>query len=150
MSRINQKPAVADLHRQQILKAAEVLFTEKGYEHTRIEDISRASGYSRRTLYAYYQSKEDILCHIVEKGLLLLKQELESAVEQQGNFMARYRAMCTALWHYQQSCPHSLEQVNRAKAGELETGDPLPVVGRILHLGTEINRLMASAHQNAQ
>ena len=53
MSRINQKPAVADLHRQQILKAAEVLFTEKGYEHTRIEDISRASGYSRRTLYAY-------------------------------------------------------------------------------------------------
>ena len=62
MSRINQKPAVADLHRQQILKAAEVLFTEKGYEHTRIEDISRASGYSRRTLYAYYQSKEDILC----------------------------------------------------------------------------------------
>ena len=150
MSRINQKPAVADLHRQQILKAAEVLFTEKGYEHTRIEDISRASGYSRRTLYAYYQSKEDILCHIVEKGLLLLKQELESALEQPGNFMDRYRAVCMALWNYQQSCPHSLEQVNRAKAGELETGGPLPVIGRILNLGTEINRLMAEFLQKGK
>ena len=150
MSRINQKPAVADLHRQQILKAAEVLFTEKGYEHTRIEDISRASGYSRRTLYAYYQSKEDILCHIVEKGLLLLKQELESALEQPGNFMDRYRAVCMALWNYQQSCPHSLEQVNRAKAGELETGGPLPVIGRILNLGTEVNRLMAGFLQKGK
>ena len=64
--------------------------------------------------------------------------------------MARYRAMCTALWHYQQSCPHSLEQVNRAKAGELEMGEPLPVVGRILDLGTEINWLMAGFLQKGK
>ena len=62
---IPKKEAVAALHREQIMKAAEALFTEKGYEQTTIDDISKASQYSRRTLYAYYESKEDILYHII-------------------------------------------------------------------------------------
>lgn len=60
------------------MKAAEKLFSEKGYEQTTIEDISKASEYSRRTIYAYYESKEDILHHIVEKGLIELKMTLKT------------------------------------------------------------------------
>lgn len=43
MGRENKKEAVAALHREQIMKAAEKLFSEKGYEQTTIEDISKAS-----------------------------------------------------------------------------------------------------------
>ena len=60
MGRENKKAAVAALHRQQILSAAEKLFAEKGFEQTTIGEISEASAYSRRTIYAYYTSKEDI------------------------------------------------------------------------------------------
>ena len=62
----NRKEAVAALHRARIMTAAERLFSEKGYALTTIEDISKASEYSRRTIYAYYDSKEDILHHIIE------------------------------------------------------------------------------------
>lgn len=37
------------------------LFLEKGYAQTTIEVISKASEYSRRTIYAYCESKDDIL-----------------------------------------------------------------------------------------
>ncbi len=62
------------------MKAAEKLFSEKGYEQTTIEDISKASEYSQRTIYVYYESKEDILYHIIEKGLIELKQNIENVI----------------------------------------------------------------------
>lgn len=69
MGETNKKEAVAALHRARIMTAAEKLFSEKGYEQTTIEDISKESEYSRRTIYAYYESKDDILHCIIEKGL---------------------------------------------------------------------------------
>lgn len=56
-SQNNQKQAVALLHQAQILKAAERLFAEKGFHQTAIADISTASGYSRRTICANFESK---------------------------------------------------------------------------------------------
>ena len=41
----NQKEAVAALHRERMLAAAEELFQQKGFEQTTIDDISKASGY---------------------------------------------------------------------------------------------------------
>ena len=58
MGRENKKDAVAALHKEQIMKAAEKLFSEKGFIQTTIDDISKASEYSRRTIYAYYESKD--------------------------------------------------------------------------------------------
>ena len=77
MGEANKKEAVAALHRARIMTAAEKLFSEKGYEQTTIEDISKKSEYSRRTIYAYYESKDDILHRIIEKGLQALKMDIE-------------------------------------------------------------------------
>ena len=55
MSRENKKEAVAALHRRQIMISADRLFLEKGFVQTTIDDISKASEYSRRTIYPYYE-----------------------------------------------------------------------------------------------
>ena len=91
MGKMTRKEAVAALHRARILTAAEKLFSEKGYAQTTIDDISKASEYSRRTLYAYYESKEDILHHIIEKGLRSLKKDIESAANDNIEFACAYR-----------------------------------------------------------
>lgn len=144
MGRENKKEAVAALHREQIMKAAETLFSEKGFEKTTIEDISKVSEYSRRTIYAYYESKDDILHHIIEKGLLSLKSEIELALQINDNFIDRYKAICIAVNKYQNECPHSLENVNKAKTANLNFDNLSDTVKHILALGTEINELLAS------
>lgn len=141
MGRENRREAVAALHRAHILSAAETLFSEKGFAPTTIDDISKASGYSRRTIYAYFDTKEDILCHIVEKGLTELKRNLESAVCSGGDFMAQYAAVCAAIRKYRRNYPYSAERVDRAgTAAETERSE---TVRRIFALGTEINALLA-------
>lgn len=149
MGRENKREAIAALHREQIMRAAETMFSEKGFDMTTIEDISKTSEYSRRTIYAYYESKDDILHHIIEKGLLLLKDEIESAI--QGNtvqgseeFAVKYKAICLAMIRYQTECPHSLDNVIKARPETLNLENVSDTVKHILDLGTEINELLAA------
>ena len=46
--------------RKVILDAAAGLFSDKGYEQTTIEQITRVAGVGKATLYGYFPSKEDI------------------------------------------------------------------------------------------
>lgn len=143
MSRENKKETVAMLHREQIMLAAEEIFSRKGFLQTTISDISKASNYSRRTIYAYYESKEDILHHIIEKGLLALKKNIKDILNEKSEFIPRYFDICKALKNYHQNYPHSLESVNQTQTEKLDF-DNLPVkVKAILTLGTEINELLA-------
>lgn len=47
--------------REQMIKAAVKLFTEKGFYRTTTREIAKESGFSIGTLYEYIRSKEDIL-----------------------------------------------------------------------------------------
>ncbi len=44
-----------------ILQAAITLFTQNGYEHTSIEEISKSAGVGKGTVYSYFQTKKDII-----------------------------------------------------------------------------------------
>lgn len=144
MRRENRKEAVAALHRERIMNAAERLFAEKGFEQTTIEDISAASAYSRRTIYAYFESKENILHYIVEQGLIALKEGVESAIGGSGDFIAAYRAVCAAMGDYQRRYRSSADHVAQASAAALAREDSSDTLRRILLLGTEINDMLAA------
>ena len=142
MEPVSKKEAIAALHRARIMAAAEGLFSEKGYEQTTIEDISKASEYSRRTIYAYYDSKEDILHHIIETGLQSLKADIENAVNNHAGFVDACRAVCSAMRRYRTECPHSLAPLKRSGAAKIEQLAISDTVKRILRLGTEINGIL--------
>lgn len=144
MGRENKKEAVAALHREQIMKAAEKLFSEKGYAQTTIDDISKMSEYSRRTIYAYYESKDDILHHIIEKGLQTLKEDIEDAVNLNEDFVSRYRAICMAMSKYQSEYPHAADSVNSVNSSNFNIDNLSATVKHILLLGTEINTTLAA------
>jgi AcrR family transcriptional regulator len=47
--------------RKQITEAANELFVERGYENTTIEDIAAEVGMSQRSVFRYFETKEDIV-----------------------------------------------------------------------------------------
>ena len=143
MGRENKKHEVAALHRERIMTAAEGLFSEKGYVQTTIDDISKASEYSRRTIYAYFENKEDILHHIIEKGLRTLKADIEKAVSRSDDFVGRYKAICAAMKAYQRNYPLSADSVNRVNSESIDLSQASETVGNIISLGNEINSILA-------
>jgi AcrR family transcriptional regulator len=70
--RADGKPAPTRRRRQEILDAAALIFHEKGYESTSIQDIADAVGILKGSLYYYIDTKEDllydILCEVHQTG----------------------------------------------------------------------------------
>ena len=55
--------------REKILESSIILFSQKGYHATSIQDIVSESGLSVGTIYLYFQNKEEIFNALLESGL---------------------------------------------------------------------------------
>jgi len=63
--------------REKISRVALNLFAERGYDETTLADIAEAADVSPRTIFAYYESKEDILLCEEDVFVDRLEQMLE-------------------------------------------------------------------------
>jgi len=60
--------------RARIVDVARKLFARVGVENTTMNDIAKASGKGRRTVYTYFQSKEELYWAVVESELEILSE----------------------------------------------------------------------------
>ncbi|MBQ8223997.1 MAG: TetR/AcrR family transcriptional regulator [Bacteroides sp.] len=64
-----------------LVDVARQLFAKQGVENTTMNDIALASKKGRRTLYTYFQSKEDIYDAVVESELDILIETMRKVAE---------------------------------------------------------------------
>ena len=67
--------------RQRLIEVARELFAKNGLEATTMNDIAKASGRGRRTLYTYYRHKEEIYYAVIEEELALLSEKMEGVTK---------------------------------------------------------------------
>jgi TetR/AcrR family transcriptional regulator, regulator of mycofactocin system len=65
--------------RHEVQRVALRLFAERGFEETTLDDIAAAVGVSRRTLFRYYPSKNDIVWGEFSEHLAGLRERLAAA-----------------------------------------------------------------------
>ncbi len=63
--------------RQLLVDVARQIFAKKGFERTTMNDIAKASGKGRRTLYSYFSNKEDVYYAVIESELERLSDRLD-------------------------------------------------------------------------
>lgn len=76
-----KNPALIRARREQICRAAEDLFAQKGYHKTSVRDIAKKAGISIGSLYDYIRNKEDILHLLSSEFLVYLKNEVVKVLE---------------------------------------------------------------------
>jgi AcrR family transcriptional regulator len=72
-----RKEKAQKIRREDILNAAERVFFTKGYRFATMDDVAKAAEYSKRTVYVYFNSKEQIYFSIMIRGYRLLLRMLE-------------------------------------------------------------------------
>ncbi len=63
-----------------IIDIVENLFFTRGYEGTTVDDIARAAGYTKRSIYIYFKDRDDLFLAVVRRGQVLFKEALEQAI----------------------------------------------------------------------
>lgn len=64
---MSPRPDVSEERKDQIMNAAEEVFSQKGFSDARMDDIAEETGLSKGTLYLYYKSKDDLIIAILDR-----------------------------------------------------------------------------------
>lgn len=137
MGRRKKEPR--SVHRENIASAAQTLFMEKGMEAVSMDDIAKAAGYSKATLYVYFKNKEELIGMLVLESMKKLYDYLTAALEQQETTKERYDFICQGLVRYQEEFPFyfktALEKINI----DFDTENYLPEEKETYRIGEELN-----------
>jgi AcrR family transcriptional regulator len=71
-------PRRKQLTRDRLEDLALRLFTERGFDQTTMDDLAAAGGVSRRTIFRYFPSKNDIVFGGLDQRLAVLAAELDA------------------------------------------------------------------------
>ena len=134
-----RKKEAKSVHRENIAAAASALFMEKGITATSMNDIAKAAGYSKATLYVYFENKEEIIGFLVLDSMKRLYSYITSALEQQEETKARYDMICRGLVLYQEEFPFYFRMVLDKINIDFESQDYLPEEKETYQVGEEIN-----------
>ena len=77
---------------EEIVAAALELFVERGYAHTRLEEVARRAGVSKGTLYLYFANKEKLFEAVIGKAV-------GSHIAEMKELIGRYRGSSKELLH---------------------------------------------------
>lgn len=137
MGRRKKEPR--SVHRENIVSAASALFMEKGIAATSMDDIAKAAGYSKATLYVYFENKEEIVGILALNSMKKLYDYISSALIQHETTKARYDFICRGLVQYQEEFPFYFKMVLDKINIDFESKEYLPEERETYQIGEEIN-----------
>ena len=70
-------PQAKESRADQLLETATLLFKEKGYHNTSMQDLADALGMQKGSLYYYIESKEDLLRELLEQATSILGAQID-------------------------------------------------------------------------
>jgi len=108
-----------DARPQELLAAALDLFVERGFAATRLDDVAKAAGVSKGTLYLYFCSKEELFKAVVRENLVQILGEAAEIVDQfSGTTEELFRTLMLRWWeHMGESKLSGLPKLMIAEAG---------------------------------
>lgn len=115
-----RKQREKEIRRNDIIEAAERVFFSKGYSTSTMDDVAKEAEFSKRTVYVYFKSKEQLYFEIMIRGWKLLNTMLEEELSKllDGNSLQRLRQIGTTLFTFSQLQPNYFEAIVEYETSE--------------------------------
>lgn len=117
-----QQPNEAEVR---LLNSALTLFSEKGYEATKIREIIEGAGVTRPVLYYYFENKEDLFRRVFETMFSQLISRIEEASQRQGTCVERLKAIISAAFALAEENTQLVRLILQALFAPPHQGPPL-------------------------
>ena len=102
-------PKVTEEHKQaiheQILQAAETLFSSKGYHGTSMNDIVKESGLSKGAIYGHFRSKEQLFQALQERQLAATLDQIKLVFSPDDSAVEKMWTAADAVFNPICDCP---------------------------------------------
>lgn len=140
MARRKKEPR--HVHREKIAFAASKLFAEGGISATSMDDIAKAAGYSKATLYVYFENKEEIMSVLVLDSMKRLCSCISSSLQHRKTTREKFDLICKALIRYQEEFPFYFKIILEKINVNFENQDHFTEEKESYRVGEEINEMI--------
>ncbi|MDP4091728.1 MAG: TetR/AcrR family transcriptional regulator [Bacillota bacterium] len=80
MGTIERNEKLIKVKKDEIVEAMEKALLSKSYDRLTIEDVAREAEYTKKTIYTYFNSKDEIYLELIDRKFNLLNEKIEKAV----------------------------------------------------------------------
>lgn len=117
-----RKKKEKEIRKNDIVEAAEKVIFAKGFGNSSMDDIAKAAEFSKRTLYVYFSSKEQLYFAIMVKGYKLLIDKLDRASQTwtSVNALERIRKIGMIFYVFNVEHPDYFKAIMEYENGELD------------------------------
>jgi len=86
--------------REALLNAAQIVFFDKGFERTSMDDIASKAGFSRALLYVYFKDKKDIYRSLRIRSALVLRERMLQHINPESLGIEQIRQVGEAFYDF--------------------------------------------------
>ena len=105
---MSRRDAERETRRRFILDSARRMLATNGVEETSMDDIAGGAEYTRRTLYSYFKSRDEIYLSLFLEDMEARRDLQQNAVAEAGNGLEKITAWGLAFYEYALHNPHAM------------------------------------------
>ncbi|WP_040949723.1 TetR/AcrR family transcriptional regulator [Gorillibacterium massiliense] len=122
-----RKAKEKEIRRTDLIEAAERVIFAKGYEAATMDDIAREAEFSKRTVYVYFSSKEQLYFEIMVRGYDILLTMMEEVFrENEGNALDRLQHLGRTFYRFSEDYPPYFAAIMEYENGEMDFLNAIP------------------------
>jgi AcrR family transcriptional regulator len=116
------------IRRNDIIEAAESVFFTKGYVTATMDDVASAAEFSKRTIYVYFNSKEQLYFEIMIRGYKLLLSQLKEDLQQESvkNAVDKIRQIANTLYRFDKEHTEYFNAIMNYENREIDFQNNIP------------------------
>ena len=120
-----RKEKEKQIRRNDIIDAAEEVFFSKGYDVATMDDVAGRAEFSKRTVYVYFNSKEQLYFEIMVRGYRILIEMMEAALNDANNKNAieKIKLIGKTLYQFNIAYPNYFYAIMSYENGEKDFVD---------------------------
>ncbi|MCX7774170.1 MAG: TetR/AcrR family transcriptional regulator [Clostridia bacterium] len=111
MEELSRRQRERLVREEDIVSAAEKVFSQKGYEAASMDEIAKEAEFTKRTLYQYFENKEELYYAVLLKGFKRLATYMADASENQPTGFDTLKASFTAYFKFYKDYPHIIRML---------------------------------------
>ena len=112
------------VRRQEILEAARVVFSTKGFNDTKLEDVAERAEFGKGTLYNYFPNKEALFASVIEDSFESVRGIAEETLASNLPFEQKIDGFITGALRYFFNNPETMHLMMR-EAHHLRNSNPM-------------------------
>lgn len=112
MENLSRRNKEKQAHEREILAAAERIFCLKGYDDASMDEIAKEAQFTKRTVYQYFENKDDLYYAVVLKGYRKLFAMITEANKKERSGYEKLERSCRSYYQFYRENPEMIRLLN--------------------------------------